>query len=103
MKKAKEATDLEKKAKEAFVDDDFEFAVNLYTQALNMDPSNVDLYADQAQANIKIDRFPGKKNHAFPQFLDFLFLLDLFVMVSDQIKIVHCMNVTFCWVGYHFN
>lgn len=54
------ATDLEKKAKEAFVDDDFDLAVDLYTQAIDMDPNNADLYADRAQANIKINSFTGK-------------------------------------------
>ncbi|XP_073110584.1 protein SGT1 homolog isoform X2 [Elaeis guineensis] len=51
------ATALEKRAKEAFVDDNFDLAVDLYTQALDMDPTNADLYADHAQANIKLDNF----------------------------------------------
>ncbi|XP_008796893.2 protein SGT1 homolog isoform X2 [Phoenix dactylifera] len=51
------ATDLEARAKEAFVDDNFELAVDLYTQALDMDPKNADLYADRAQANIKLKNF----------------------------------------------
>ncbi|XP_010261391.1 PREDICTED: protein SGT1 homolog [Nelumbo nucifera] len=51
------ATDLEKKAKEAFVDDNFELAVDLYTQAIDMDPNNADLYADRAQANIKLKSY----------------------------------------------
>jgi len=51
------ASDLEKKAKEAFVDDDFELAVDLYTQALELDPNNALLYADRAQAHIKLDSF----------------------------------------------
>ncbi|KAG1335113.1 putative Chaperone binding protein [Cocos nucifera] len=51
------ATDLEKRAKEAFVDDNFDLAVDLYTQALDMDPNNANLYADRAQANIKLDNF----------------------------------------------
>lgn len=49
--------DLEKRAKEAFVDDDFELAVDLYTQALELDPKNADLYTDRAQANIKLSNF----------------------------------------------
>ncbi|KAG0485739.1 hypothetical protein HPP92_009818, partial [Vanilla planifolia] len=49
--------DLEKKAKEAFVDDNFELAVDLYSQALDLDPKNADLYADRAQANIKLGNF----------------------------------------------
>ncbi|KAJ4950443.1 hypothetical protein NE237_027275 [Protea cynaroides] len=49
--------DFEKKAKEAFVDDNFELAVDLYTQAIDMDPNNADLYADRAQANIKLKNY----------------------------------------------
>ncbi|KAG9445501.1 hypothetical protein H6P81_011629 [Aristolochia fimbriata] len=45
--------DLEKRAKEAFVDDNFELAIDLYSQALEMDPKKADLFADRAQANIK--------------------------------------------------
>ncbi|URE20535.1 suppressor of G2 allele of SKP1 [Musa troglodytarum] len=51
------ATDLEMRAKEAFVDDNFDLAVDLYTQALDVDPKNADLYADRAQANIKLGGF----------------------------------------------
>jgi len=51
------ASDLERKAKEAFVDDDFELAVELYTQAIELDPSSAILYADRAQAYIKLDSF----------------------------------------------
>ncbi|KAJ6752614.1 PHOSPHATASE-RELATED [Salix koriyanagi] len=49
--------DLEKKAKEAFIDDHFELAVDLYTQAIALDPTNPDLFADRAQANIKLNKF----------------------------------------------
>ncbi|MQL95993.1 hypothetical protein Taro_028665 [Colocasia esculenta] len=51
------AADLKLRAKEAFVDDNFELAVELYTQALDMDPNNADLFADRAQANIKLKNF----------------------------------------------
>lgn len=51
------ATDLEKKAKEAFIDDHFELAVELYSQAIDLNPSNAELYADRAQANIKLSNF----------------------------------------------
>ncbi|XP_074582553.1 protein SGT1 homolog [Curcuma longa] len=51
------ATDLVMKANEAFVDDNFDLAVDLYTQALEIDPKNADLYADRAQANIKLGSF----------------------------------------------
>ncbi|GFZ01462.1 phosphatase-like protein [Actinidia rufa] len=50
-------TDLAERAKEAFVDDDFETAVDLYTQAISLNPRNVDLFADRAQANIKLKNF----------------------------------------------
>ncbi|CAL9051136.1 unnamed protein product [Musa banksii] len=51
------ASDLARSAKEAFVDDDFELAVDLNTRALELDPANADLYADRAQANIKLNNF----------------------------------------------
>ncbi|XP_039116174.1 protein SGT1 homolog [Dioscorea cayenensis subsp. rotundata] len=51
------ATDLEKRAKAAFVDDDFELAVGLYGQAIELDPNNADLFADRAQAYIKLGSF----------------------------------------------
>ncbi|XP_074570052.1 protein SGT1 homolog isoform X1 [Curcuma longa] len=51
------ATDLRKKAKDAFVDDDFELALDLYTQALDLEPRNADLFADRAQANLKLENF----------------------------------------------
>lgn len=50
-------TDLEKKAKEAFIDDHFELAVELYSQAIDLNPNNAELYADRAQANIKLSNF----------------------------------------------
>lgn len=53
------ATDLEKRAKAAFVDDDFELAVGLYGQAIELDPNNADLFADRAQAYIKLGSFTG--------------------------------------------
>ncbi|KAL5712045.1 Cochaperone protein [Ranunculus cassubicifolius] len=51
------ASDLERKAKEAFVDDDFELAVDLYSEAIKLDPNNGNLFADRAQANIKLANF----------------------------------------------
>ncbi|KAJ6364429.1 hypothetical protein OIU76_029392 [Salix suchowensis] len=47
--------DLERKAKEAFIDDHFELAVDLYTQVIALNPTNPDLFADRAQANIKLN------------------------------------------------
>ncbi|CAL4962557.1 unnamed protein product [Urochloa decumbens] len=51
------ASDLESKAKEAFVDDDFELAAELYTQAIEAGPATADLYADRAQAHIKLGNY----------------------------------------------
>lgn len=39
------------------MDDEFDLAVDLYTQALDMDPNNADLFADRAQANIKLQNY----------------------------------------------
>ncbi|KAJ7974124.1 protein SGT1-like [Quillaja saponaria] len=51
------ATDLAEKAKEAFIDDHFELAVELLTQAIDLNPKNAVLYADRAQANIKLSNY----------------------------------------------
>ncbi|XP_061344059.1 protein SGT1 homolog A-like [Gastrolobium bilobum] len=51
------ARELENKAKEAFFDDDFAVAVDLYSQAIHLDPNNADLFADRAQAHIKLNAF----------------------------------------------
>lgn len=53
------ASEFEKKAKEAFFDDYYSLAVQLYSQAINLDPSNADLFADRAQAHIKLNNFTG--------------------------------------------
>lgn len=60
------ASDLKERAKEAFVDDNFELAVQLYTLALDMDPRNADLLADRAQANIKLKSFTGSDLSVLP-------------------------------------
>ncbi|OMO66901.1 Calcyclin-binding protein [Corchorus olitorius] len=52
------ASDLEIKAKEAFIDDHFELALELYSQAIELNPNNAELYADRAQANIKLNNLP---------------------------------------------
>ncbi|MBA0851152.1 hypothetical protein Goshw_014344 [Gossypium schwendimanii] len=49
------ASDLETKAQEAFIDDHFELALDLYSQAIQLNPKNAELYADRAQANIKLN------------------------------------------------
>ncbi|KAA8539972.1 hypothetical protein F0562_026664 [Nyssa sinensis] len=51
------ASDFETRAKEAFIDDHFELAVDLYSQAITMNPKNAELFADRAQANIKLNSF----------------------------------------------
>lgn len=53
------SSDLETKAKEAFIDDHFELAVDLYTQAIALNPNHAELYADRAQANLKLENFTG--------------------------------------------
>ncbi|BAU02207.1 hypothetical protein LR48_Vigan10g110500 [Vigna angularis] len=49
------ASDLEARAKEAFVEDHFELAVDLLSQAINLEPNKAELYADRAQGNIKLN------------------------------------------------
>ncbi|KAI3720729.1 hypothetical protein L2E82_31722 [Cichorium intybus] len=51
------ASDLAAKAKEAFIDDHFELAVDLYSQAIIIDPKNSELFSDRSQANIKLKNF----------------------------------------------
>ncbi|KAL3524333.1 hypothetical protein ACH5RR_017167 [Cinchona calisaya] len=51
------SSDLETRAKEAFIDDHFELAVNLYSQAISVSPTTAVLFADRAQANIKLSNF----------------------------------------------
>ncbi|KAM7499719.1 hypothetical protein LguiA_024133 [Lonicera macranthoides] len=51
------ASDLETRAKEAFIDDHFELAVELYSQAISINPNNAELFADRAQANVKLNSF----------------------------------------------
>ena len=58
--------DLAEKAKQAFVDDEFELAVDLFTQAILLNPANGDLFADRAQANIKLNYFPGNLSLSIP-------------------------------------
>ncbi|XP_059298846.1 protein SGT1 homolog [Lycium ferocissimum] len=51
------ASDLITKAKEAFIDDNFELAVDLNSQAIAITPNNPELFVDRAQANIKLHNF----------------------------------------------
>ncbi|CAN4097549.1 unnamed protein product [Withania somnifera] len=50
-------SDLETKAKEAFIDDHFQLAIDFYSQAIAITPNNPELFADRAQANIKLHNF----------------------------------------------
>ncbi|KAG2587085.1 protein SGT1 homolog [Panicum virgatum] len=50
-------SELEHRAKEAFFDDDFALAAALYTQAIAAGPPSAALYADRAQAYIKMGDF----------------------------------------------
>ncbi|CAA3029936.1 Suppressor of G2 allele of skp1 [Olea europaea subsp. europaea] len=51
------SSDLQAKAKDAFIDDHFELAVDLYSQAIALSPNTAELFADRAQANIKLRNF----------------------------------------------
>lgn len=53
------ASDLAAKAKEAFIDDHFEVAVDLYSQAIVIDSKNAEYFSDRSQANIKLENFTG--------------------------------------------
>lgn len=59
------AKELERKAKEAFFDDDFALAVDFYSEAIKLDPKDANLFADRAQAHIKLNAFTGFYPH-FP-------------------------------------
>lgn len=54
-----DASELAEKAKEAFVDDDFKLAVDLYSKAIDFSPTSADFFADRAQANIKLNNLTG--------------------------------------------
>ncbi|KAI4347603.1 hypothetical protein L6164_008404 [Bauhinia variegata] len=51
------ASDLEVQANDAFIDENFELAVELLGQAIDLNRNNAELYADRAQANIKLNNF----------------------------------------------
>lgn len=53
------AEDLEKRGHTAFVEEDFEEAVNLYTEALSLEPSNASLYITRAAASTKLENYTG--------------------------------------------
>lgn len=51
------AEELQRQAIEAFKEDEFEQAVDLYTQAIRLEPSNAGFYVDRAWANIKLENY----------------------------------------------
>lgn len=51
------AEDLEKKGHQAFVDEDFEEAVNLYTEALSLEPQNAAVLSSRAAAHTKLENY----------------------------------------------
>ncbi|CAH8275595.1 unnamed protein product [Arabidopsis lyrata] len=51
------AKELADKAKEAFVDDDFDVSVDFYSKAIDLDPNCAEFFADRAQAYIKLESF----------------------------------------------
>lgn len=77
------ASDLKLRAKEAFVDDNFELAAELYTQALDLAPDDADLYADRAQANIKLENYTGTCSDLLATSLS-IFSRVIFHLLSDQ-------------------
>lgn len=58
------ASELAGRARDAYIDDDFDLAVNRYSQAIELDPRNADLFAQRAQAHIKLGNFHGKSSAA---------------------------------------
>lgn len=61
------AKELAEKAKEAFLDDDFDVAADLYSKAIDLDPSCASFFADRAQANIKLLNFTGNNLFLTPK------------------------------------
>ncbi|KAK4601469.1 hypothetical protein RGQ29_010861 [Quercus rubra] len=47
--------EIAKKAKEAFVDDSFKLAVDLFSEAIDLSPNDANLFADRAQAHLKLN------------------------------------------------
>ncbi|XP_062147157.1 protein SGT1 homolog [Alnus glutinosa] len=51
------ASELAEKAQEAFLDDNFQLAVDLYTQAIDLTPNDANLFADRSQTHLKLNKF----------------------------------------------
>jgi len=49
--------DLEKRGLDAFVDEDYDAAVNFYTEALSLEADNASVYINRAAAHIKLKNF----------------------------------------------
>lgn len=79
------ASDLEQRAKEAFMDDHFELAVDLYTQAMALNPQNAELYSDRAQANIKAGNLTGTLFYSF-NFVNTLFFFFFSCLVPKKAR-----------------
>lgn len=87
------AKELAAKAKEAFVDDDFDVAVDLYSKAIDLDPKCAEFFADRAQANIKLENFTG----------NFLRSVINEILLKGNIKSSSFVFVDAFWVlGFHF-
>jgi len=77
------ASDLEAKAKEAFVEDHFELAVDLLSQAINLEPNKAELYADRAQGNIKLKNLTGTLS--LPPFKSSCFSITLLSVMCESL------------------
>jgi len=53
------AEDLEKRGLDAFVDEDFDGAVNFYTEALSLEADNASVYINRAAAHVKLENYTG--------------------------------------------
>ena len=51
--------EIAKKAKEAFVDDSFKLVVDLFSEAIDLSPNDANLFADRAQAHLKLNNLTG--------------------------------------------
>lgn len=94
------SSDLEKRAKEAFVDDDFDLAVDLYTQAIEKDPKNADLFADLSQANIKLCNYTGIIIIIIISAVDLLFLLILLSSSSTDACFYFVISALLLWLQW---
>lgn len=57
--------EIAKKAKEAFVDDSFKLAVDLFSEAIDLSPNDANLFADRAQAHLKLNNLTGTPTHHY--------------------------------------